>query len=160
MNLPGLLKIFSPKKPVLPDPYDGLAAISKFLRIKHRSSSFYQTYFKIVDMVEGFVEVLSNRNPELARALAGVNEPLSTTAATLRREMSQYGLDQDTVDFIDTGMPEIWPWLIRLMRDPTLPGYLEECRWVLEAISGGKIPKTATASPYVYRPVNHTLSPA
>jgi hypothetical protein len=87
-------------------------------------------------MVEGFVEMIAVRNATLGEYLMDIDAPLEATSALLRQKLPKLSLDQDTIDFIDSGMPQIWPWLAKLMRQPCVPDYMEECRWIVEAVTG------------------------
>src|SRR5580658_2372098 len=63
-----------------PDLSDSLAALSKFLRIKQRSGTFYQCHFRTLYKIEAFLGILSRLSPDLASILGPTEEPLLDTA--------------------------------------------------------------------------------
>ena len=125
-----LFNIFRPKQADIqePDVFESLAAISKFAKIRECSPEFYDVHYDPIDMAEGLIGFLGNQNQHLGMILSITGVSVADTAAALRQEVPKMGLEQRTIEFLDSTMTVVMRRLLPLLDDPQSPSYLEECR--------------------------------
>ncbi len=133
----GIFSIFR-KKPVqpkksLPDAFDSLAAICKFIAVSKIDPEFHKRHYHAIEMASAFLRVLASHHPPLEKAFRA-SLPLSITAGSeqIRQVIPELGLSEEKVQWLDAQMTEILKVLVPVVRDPNLPSWLSECKWAIE----------------------------
>jgi hypothetical protein len=132
----GIFEIFRSKpKPTgpLPNAFDSLAAICKFIAVSRIDPAFHQRHFHAIEMASAFLRVLAGHYPPLEKAFrASLPVPISDGSSQIHHAISELGLSDEKVRWLDAQMTEILKVLIPVVRDPDLPPWLSECKWTIE----------------------------
>ncbi|WP_009960406.1 hypothetical protein [Verrucomicrobium spinosum] len=126
----GILSFFQRKKSKEPPTFfETLAAMSKMQNVRECSPEFYQQHRDAIDMTMGFLGFLRQQHPAFGQIFTWTNAPLPDIAAALEQAIPRMGLDQGTVDFVDSTMTTVMSRLCDVVTVPELPPYLAECVW-------------------------------
>lgn len=117
----------------LPDYFDSLAAICKFIAVEKISPDFHKQHYHAIEMACAFLRVLASNHPPLEKAFrASLPLPISTGSAAIRQVIPTLGLTEDKVQWLDAQTTEILKVLLPVVKDPELPLWLSECKWAIE----------------------------
>lgn len=132
----GIFSIFGKKtKPIepLPNAFDSLAAICKFIAVQKIDPEFHQRHFHAIEMASAFLRVLADQYPPIEKAFrASLPLPIVAGSLQINRAISELGLSDEKVRWLDTQMTEVLKILIPVVRDPYLPSWLSECKWAID----------------------------
>lgn len=117
----------------LPDFFDQLAAICKFVAVKRISPNFYKQHANACEMASAFIGVIGGHHLSLREALrTSLPQPISEGSEAIRRIMPTLGLSEEEAKWIDDQMTVVLKLLYRVVCDPGLPSWLSECKWAIE----------------------------
>jgi len=125
----------SESKQRVPDASDCLAAVTKFGETKVGAHAFYQKYRPSVDTMLDFVKTVSAKDRKLGWILASTGTSVEQLAQALRKRLSEIELVDESEEDIRSGAQRFQPEMVRMLEDTSRPKYLDECRWVVEAVS-------------------------
>ena len=117
----------------LPDAFDSLAAICKFIAVQQIEPAFYQSHLNAIEMANSFSRVLASNYPALDTAFrASLPLSISEGSRYIRQAVPVAGLSEDRLKWLDLQMTEILKVLLPVVRDPKLPAWLSESKWAVE----------------------------
>lgn len=126
----GIFSFFQRKKSkVPPTPFETMAAMSKIQNVRECSPDFYGQHRNAIDMTVGFLGFLGQKHSAFGQIFSHANAPLPEIAAALEKAIPRMGLEQRTLDFIDSTMTTVMDTLYNVVSAPNLPPYLAECVW-------------------------------
>lgn len=126
----GIFSFFQHKKNKVPPTFfETLAAMSRMQNVRECSPDFYLRHRDAIDMTVGFLGFLGQQHPAFRQVFAPSSAPLPAVAAVLEKSIPQMGLEQSTLDFIDTTMTTVMETLYDVVTAPDLPPYLADCVW-------------------------------
>lgn len=126
----GIFSFFQRKKgKAPPTPFETMAAMNRIRNVRECSPGFYQQHREAIDMTAGFLGFLGQQHPMFGQIFALTQAPISEMAATLERAIPRMGLEQRTLDFMDSTMTTVMESLYDVVTAPDLPRYLEDCVW-------------------------------
>lgn len=124
-----------PRKPPerLPDTFDSLAAICKFIAVPKIDPEFHERHYHAIEMTSAFLRVLASNYPMLEKAFrASLPLPITDGSKHIRQVMPELCMSEERVQWLDAQMTEILKVLIPVVRDSELPSWLSECKWAIE----------------------------
>lgn len=117
----------------LPDAFDSLAAICKFIAVPKIEPEFYKSHYHAVEAASAFLRVLASNHPRLEAAFrASLPVPIADGAEAIRRVVPTLALTEEQIEWLDAQMTETLRVLAPVVRDPTLPSWLAECKPAIE----------------------------
>jgi len=117
----------------LPDYFDSLAAINKFIAVPKVEPDFHKQHYHAIEMAGAFLRVLASNYQPLKEAFrASLPMPISEGSKTLRRVIPTLSLTEEKIRWLDLQTTEILKVLLPVVRDPSLPSWLLECKWAIE----------------------------
>lgn len=118
---------------LLPDAFDSLAAICKFIAVPKIDPEFHKRHYHAIEMASAFLRVTASNYPLLEKTFrASLPLPISVGSKHIRQVMPELALSEEKVQWLDAQMTEILKVLIPVVRDTELPSWLSECKWAIE----------------------------
>lgn len=130
----GIIEQMPRKLPeLLPDVFDSLAAICKFIAVPQIDPVFHKRHHHAIEMASSFLRVLASNYPMLEKAFrASLPLPITDGSKHIRQVMPELGMSEERLQWLDAQMTEILKVLIPVVRDAELPSWLSECKWAVE----------------------------
>jgi len=117
----------------LPDYFESLTAINKFIAVERISPDFYKRHHHAIEMACAFLRVLAGHYPPLERAFrASLPLPIFEGSEAVRQVIPALGLTEQKAQWLDAQTTEILKVLVPVVKDPLLPSWLSECKWAIE----------------------------
>ncbi len=116
----------------LPDVFDSLVAICKFIAVPKMEPEFHRKHYHAVEMSNAFIKLLVAHHPRLEAPFRKSPVSISEGAEALRQVIPTLGLNEEEVAWLDDQLTEILKVLVPVVRDPALPHWLTECKWAIE----------------------------
>lgn len=122
------------KKPdALPDAFDSLAAICKFIAVSRIDPEFYERHFHPIEMACAFLRVLASHHPPLEKAFrASLPLQIAEGSVHIREVLPTLALTDQQLHWLDAQMTEILKVLLPVVAADDLPSWLSECKWAIE----------------------------
>lgn len=117
----------------LPDAFDSMAAICKFIAVSKIDPEFHKRHYHAVEMAGAFIRVLSSNHEPLKKVFQSTLPlPVHEAATALREILPTIALTEKEVQWLDAQMTEILKVLVPVVRDPALPAWLLPCKNSIE----------------------------
>ena len=115
-----------------PTTFETLAGIGKFIAVSRMSPEFYRQHAHPVETACAFLRIAATEHPALERALrASLSLPLAEGAVHLQTAFQEAHLATAQLNWLDAQSTEVLKSLLPVVRDPSLPSWLAECRWAV-----------------------------
>ena len=117
----------------LPDAFDSISAVVKFLALGNIDNEYYLHHWKAVAFANAFTRsVLFSHEPILKIVRETLPLPVADIAAILRADAPAWNLGEADVKYLDQQLTETLKVLLPVVRDMDLPEWLWECRDPIE----------------------------
>lgn len=118
---------------VLPDAFDSIAAMVKFLGVPKLAPEFYSRHWRAVEFANAFTRVVLLRHESIRNIIRKTLPlPVAEIASELRAAAPEWNLVESDVAYLDQQMTEALRVLVPVVRDKELPIWLLECRGPIE----------------------------
>lgn len=129
----GIFSFFQRKKSKEPPtPFETMAAMSRIQTVRECAPEFYLQHRNAIDMTVGFLGFLGQQHSAFGQIFSRSGTPLPDIAAALAQAIPRMGLEQRTLDFIDSTMTTVMDALYDVVSAPNLPPYLADCVWPIK----------------------------
>lgn len=130
----GLLRIKEAWMPDLPNAFESLAGICKFIAAEHVAPDFCKKYFSAIEMANAFVRVLATTYPELDAAFRkSLPLPPCDGAVIIQEAFQGLSLDDEKFNWIGAQMRSVLMGLLPVVESRELPSVLV---WAKDSIQG------------------------
>ena len=119
----------------LPDAFDCLAAVTKFIAMSRIDPEFFQKHYHAIEMANAFSRVLASNYPEMEKAFReALPMGVRDAGRVLREVIPELNWDQERIEWFDGQLTEILKGLLPVVRDDAInPWFVEfDCRWAIE----------------------------
>lgn len=122
-----------PSTESLPDAFDSLAALCKFIAVSRIDPEFHERHYHPIELVCAFLRVLANHHPSLDKAFrASLPLSIAEGSAHIRDVMPTLVFSDEQLQWLDAQMTEALKVLLPVVADADLPPWLSECKWAIE----------------------------
>jgi len=134
MNIFNLFrKKAKPKTEVLPDTFDTIAVMCKFMAIEQINPEFYKRHYNAIQMSTTFVRLMATNYPPLKKAFQeSLAMPVGSDADPIRLAFKTIDFPEEKLQWINKQMTVVLKLLLLVVRDPDLPSYFSGCKWAIE----------------------------
>jgi len=133
MNIFNIFK--KPKQPAesLPDSFDTIAVMCKFIAIEKLDPEFFKRHYNALQMSNTFVWLLAGKYPPLKTAFKeSMVLPAGSDAEPIRVAFKTLELPEDKLQWFDNQLTVVLKLLLPVVRDPDLPSCFSGCVWAIE----------------------------
>ena len=117
----------------LPDVFDSLAAICKFITVSRISSEFYALHQHPIEFTCAYIRQFATLYPEFERSFrASLPLSISEGAKHIQQAIAITSISENDLYWLNNQMTEALKILLPAARDPNLPEWLYECQWAIE----------------------------
>ena len=117
----------------LPDAFDSLAAICKFIAVSRISPEFYALYQHPIEFTCAYIRQFATLYPAVEKSFRA-SLPLSIYegAKHIQQAIAITSISENDLSWFNNQMTEVLKILLPVVRDPNLPEWLSECQWAIE----------------------------
>jgi hypothetical protein len=111
----------------LPDAFDSLAAICKFIAVSRISPEFYAQYQHPIDFTCAYIRQLATLYPPVEKAFrASLPLSISDGAKHIQQAIATTSISENDLSWFNNQMTEVLKILLPVVRDSNLPEWLSE----------------------------------